>query len=92
MGALIPVVGEADLDLGLRKDGMVSSLAEVPGRVSVVLAHRGPKFPCLGGGAWLLVGWRKAFELLPKFWIPASTVEAPDESRDVVEEVPCSSW
>ena len=50
-GGLIPDVGEEDLDLGLKKEGTVSSFSDVPGRVSVVLAHMGPKLPCFGGGA-----------------------------------------
>ena len=91
VGGLIPDVGDADLDLGLRNAGTVSSMADVPGKVSVVLAHMGPKLPCLGGGAWLLVGLRNALEVFPKFWIPASTVEEPEEFIEAAVELPCSS-
>ena len=70
---LVPDVGDADLDLGRRKDGTVIggpevlAVPEVLGRVSEVLVAKGSNVPCGFGVGWLLTGASMALEVFPKF-------------------------
>ena len=87
----MPEVGEDDLDLCLRKDGIDPDGAgdvviglEVPGSVSLVLVANGSKVPRGLGVGWLLIGFRRALEDLPKFWMPASTTDLSDWFDELV--------
>ena len=92
---LVPEVGDADLDLGRKKDGTVMvvlevmAVPEVLGRVSEVLVAKGSNVPCGCGVGWLLTGAIMAFEALPKFWIPASRIDA---SEALEESIALLAW